>query len=218
MLSKLAFSGNAYIGVFCAANNALLAISPQVPRAAVRKAERTLGVPSVRLTLGGSTVIGSLLVMNSHGALVSTFARPEEVAALEAVDVYSLNHPLNALGNNVLVNDHGGICHPGYGRSVIREMESIFDVPIEPTTLGGMRTVGSAGVATNRGAICHPHATEAELQVVEAVLGVKPLISTANYGAPQLGACVVANERGALLGELTTPIEVGRIEEGLRLY
>lgn len=218
MLDKLDFTGNPYVGVFCAANDSVLVASPQVPRKAIAKAEATLGVKAVQTTLGGATVIGSVLVMNSKAALVSNFVQASEVAMLEGIDVYRLDHKLNAVGNNILVNDRGGLCHPGYGRRVVREIEKILDVEMVNSTIGAAKTVGSAAVVNNKGAICHPHSSEEELKVVEEVLGVKPVIATANYGTPQLGACVVANDMGAITGTPTTPIELGRIEEGLLLY
>ncbi len=218
MLRKLDFAGNPYLGVFCAANNSVIVASPHIPTKALRMAEDSLGVAIVRTTLGGSTVVGSLIAMNSRGALVTRFAEGDEVSQLREVDVYRLNHRLNAVGNNVLVNDRGGLCHPDYGREVIREMEDVFGVPVERATLGGMKTVGSAAVVNNRGAICHPHSREQELRLVQEMMKVVPMIATANYGTPQLGACVVANDSGALIGNTTTPIEVGRIEEGLHLY
>ncbi len=218
MLSKLDFAGNPYLGVFCAANNSILVASPHVPRKALQQAAGSLQVTAVQTTLGGSTVVGSLIAMNSAGALVSSFVEPAEVRRLQGVDSYRLDHRLNAVGNNVLVNDNGGVCHPGYNEDVVDEMEDVFGVPIVRATVGGMKTVGSAAVVNNNGAICHPHSREEELRLVEEVLRVKPLIATANYGTPQLGACVVANDNGALMGNPTTPIEVGRIEEGLHLY
>ncbi len=218
MLSKLDFAGNPYLGVFCAANNSFLVASPHVPRKALRRAEESLEVSVIETTLGGSTVVGSLIALNSKGALVSAFVEPGEVRKLGELDAYRLDHRLNAVGNNILVNDKGGICHPDYSLDVIEEMEDVFQVSIERGTVGGMKTVGSAAVVNNSGAICHPHSRDEEMRVLEEVLGVKPLIATANYGTPQLGACVVANDNGALMGNLTTPIEVGRIEEGLHLY
>lgn len=218
MLDKLDFSGNPYIGVFCAANDRLLVASPHVPRKALRRAERALGVRSVTTTLGGATVIGSVIAMNDRAAFVTNFAQDKEVGRLEGMEVYRLEHRLNAVGNNILVNNRGGLCHPGYGGRARKEMENVLGVELVPATVGGMRTVGSAAVATNRGAICHPHASEEELRLIEEVLRVTPVIATANYGTPQLGACVVANDGGAITGTPTTPIELGRIEEGLRLF
>lgn len=218
MLSKLDFSGNPYLGVFCATNDTLLVAAIHIPPGPLRQAEAALDVEVVRTSIGGSTVIGSLVAMNSNAVLLAGFAEEDEIARLEGIDVYVLDHKLNAVGNNILVNDKGAICHPGYGGQVLRELEDVFSVEVFPSTIGGMKTVGSAAVVNNRGAICHPHSTEEELRIVEEVLKVKPMIATANYGTPQLGACVVANDKGAIIGSPTTPIELGRIEEGLQLF
>jgi len=43
-------------------------------------------------------------------------------------------------------------------------------------------------------------------------------ITTANYGTAQIGACLVANSKGAVFGTRTTPIEIDRIQDGLGLY
>ncbi|MEE9268102.1 MAG: translation initiation factor IF-6 [Thermoplasmata archaeon] len=218
MLRKLDFSGNPYLGVFAATNDGAVIASPSVPAKTLRRVEDALGVRATRMYVGGSSLVGSLLALNSQAILLTSFARDEEVAKLKGLEAYVLEHRLNAVGNNVLVNDHGALCHPGYGSRAVHELEDVFGVQVQPATLGGQKTVGSAGVATNRGAICHPHATEEELALLEEVLKVKPVIATANYGTPQLGACVVANDGGAITGTPTTPIELGRIEEGLRLY
>ena len=73
-------------------------------------------------------------------------------------------------------------------------------------------------MATNKGVLCHPHAKPGEIEAVREALKVPVLITTANYGAAQVGACMVANSRGAVVGSRTTPIELGRIEEGLGLF
>lgn len=218
MLSKVDFAGSPYVGVFCATNDGILLAAPTVPPKALREVEAALRVPAVRTTVGGSNLVGSLAVLNSHALLAAGFARREELLRVEGLDVYTLAHPLNAVGNNILVNDRGALCHPGYDRRAVRELEDVFGVEVHPATIGGVQTVGSAAVVTNRGGLCHPHATEAELALVEGVLKVKPLIATANYGTPQLGACLVANDHGAITGTPTTPIELGRIEEGLQLF
>jgi translation initiation factor 6 len=217
-LRKVDFSGNPYLGVFAATNDGAVIAAPSVPDKTVRRVEDALGVRAIRINVGGSSLVGSLLALNSHAILLTGFARDEEIAKLDALDTYVMDHRLNAVGNNVLVNDHGALCHPGYGPRALHELEDAFGVEVQPGTLGGQKTIGSAGVATNRGAICHPHSTEEELVHLEEVLKVKPVIATANYGTPQLGACVVANDGGAVTGTPTTPIELGRIEEGLRLY
>lgn len=190
-----------------------------MPAKAARAIGEALGVRIVTTTVGGANVVGSLVAMNAHGAVVTGFAAPDEMAALKGLSVLALPHRLNAAGNNVLCNDRGAVVHPGYDDRTIRRIaDALGGVEVVRGTLAGIRTVGSAGVATDRGVLAHPHATEAELTLARDVLKVPAMITTANYGTAQVGACLVANSKGAVVGRRTTPIELGRIEEGLGYF
>jgi translation initiation factor 6 len=73
-------------------------------------------------------------------------------------------------------------------------------------------------VATNKGVLCHPEITREEFDLVKSVLKVDGAIGTANYGASMVGACLIANSKGAVVGYRSTPIELGRIEDALHLF
>lgn len=217
MLKRLEVAGNPYIGVFCAANDRVLLVHPNVPKPVVRQMGEALSADVVVTSVMKSTVLGSLVAMNSSGVLVTPFIEPDEMEAIGEA-VYPLPHRLSAVGNNVLCNDHGALVHPGYDQDAVNLISDALGVPVARGTVAGIRTVGSVAVATNRGILCHPHTRPGELEVLEKTLRVPAMITTANYGAAQVGACMVANSKGAVVGARTTPIELGRIEEGLRLY
>ncbi len=218
MLKKLDLQGNPYVGVFCASNDEVLVMPPGLPRAMVRGMEGALGVKARVTTVAGSTVVGSLLIMNSHGGVITGFAMPKEMETLGDLNLTALDDRLNAAGNTILANDRGAVVHPGYDKRSMDLIAEALGVEVVKGTIAGSRTVGSVAVANNKGAICHPHAKPEEIQLVRDALRVEVEIATANYGTPQVGACVVANDKGALVGTPTTPIEIGRIEEGLGLY
>ena len=209
------FNGNPYVGVYAAANDEVLVVGPEVPRRTGRTMADALEVRLVETTLAGSGVVGSLIAMNSTGAIVSGLAERNELGRLGMPRVKLLSDRLNAAGNNILCNDSGAIVHPGFDETSLREVSEVLGVPVERGTVAGVRTVGSAAVATNKGVLCHPHASESEMSLLQTVLRVPVRTTTANYGTAQIGACLVANARGAIIGSRTTPIEMGRIEEGL---
>jgi len=217
LIRRLDIAGNPYVGVFCAANDELAVVASDVPKSAVRHIEGALETRAVITRIGHSTVVGSLLAMNSKGILASPFIEEEEAEAI-GDGVYPLPHRLNAVGNNVLCNDHGAVVHPGYDDEALAFMKEVLNVPVVRGTIAGIRTVGAAAVATNKGAVCHPHARPAEMDLLKTTLQVPVVITTANYGAAQVGACLVANSHGAVIGARTTSIEIGRIEEGLGLF
>jgi len=206
------------VGVFGAASDELAVLAHDASSKVARLVEEALSVPVARTTIGGANVVGSLLAMNAHGAVVTGFAGQKELAALGNLPVFVLPHRLNAAGNNILCNDRGAVVHPGYDDRTLRLIGDVLGVEAVRGTVAGMRTTGSAGVATNRGVLAHPHATEEELRVLRDALKVSAMITTANYGTGQVGACLVANTKGAVVGMRTTPIELGRIEEGLGYY
>ena len=217
MLKRLEVTGNPYVGVMCAANDDLVIGPPQLPKSAIRSFVEALGTRVVLSWVSHSTVVGRLLAMNSNGVLATPYIEPEEIEAI-GDSVHPLPHRLSAVGNNVLCNDYGAVVHPGYDDDAIGFISDALGVRAVRGTIAGLRTVGAVAVATNKGVLCHPHARAEELEVVEKTLGAPVQITTANYGLGHLGACIVANMRGAVVGSRTTPIELGRIEEGLGYF
>ncbi len=217
MLRRLEVDGNPYIGVFCAANDEMLLHARPVPRPDVKSLSEALDVRAVGTNVAHSTVVGSLVALNSNGILTSPFIEAGELEAIGA-PVYPVPHRLSAVGNNVLCNDRGALVHPGYDDDAIELMQEVLGVPVVRGTVAGVKTVGAVAVATNKGVLCHPHAKPAEMDLIQETLKVPVAITTANYGSALVGACMVANSKGAVVGARTTPIELGRIEEGLALY
>lgn len=72
-----------------------------------------------------------------------------------------------------------------------------------------------SAVVTAKGLLCHPKSSNEELRVLEKVFDVPVMIGTVNHGSPVIGSGLVANSKGAIIGNLTTGIEIGRIEESL---
>lgn len=220
MLSKGDIFGNSYLGVFCVANENLALIPITARDELMESTGKSLDVDKViRTAVDGASIIGALMTMNSKAALVSYFMTDDEINLINPdIKITRLPHKLNAVGNNILANDNGALVHPAYEDDILGFISETLGVPVEKGTVAGFKTVGSAAVATNKGVVCHPHTGSFEIEQLERVLGVEVRIATANYGTGLLGACMIANSKGALIGEASTPIELGKIEEGLKLY
>lgn len=212
MLIKHAIDQKPYIGVFCVATEDLTVI-PLVDKDVFQEAMET---PVVKTTVGGTRVLGSLMVANSNGILVSDIAEKREIEPLlEHNDVTLVPDKFNALGNNILVNDHGALIHPELHKKTEDSIKSFLDVPVKRGKIAGIEMVGSVAVATNKGILCHPHVNGDEKEKMEELFNVPVMKTTANHGSAWIGACLIGNTKGAVIGDRTTPIEMGRIEEGL---
>ncbi len=210
------FNGSPFLGVFAEATEDSLLVANGVDHEEVAD---ELDVDAVYSgTIASSGVIGSTAVANSNGALVTSDALDHEIEAIEDeadVPVTRFPGPPNAVGNFVLANDEAAAVSPGLDSSQREAVEDALDVDVEPATLAGLEVVGSAGVATAEGVLCHPRSSDEELRTIEDVFDVHVDVGTVNYGTPLVGSGLVANTRGYVAGTETTGPELGRIEETL---
>ncbi|MCJ7561552.1 MAG: translation initiation factor IF-6 [Thermoplasmata archaeon] len=211
--------GSPYVGVFCAASEKL-AILPEATDPWVKDdLQEALGVDVLCTYLAGSVLIGSLASMNSNGIVVTNFADKSELKRLpKDLRVGIMEEKLNAAGNNILANDHGAYVNLNASRSSVKIIEDTLGVEVLRRTIASIYTVGSVAIVTSKGIVCHPRTSQDELKEISAFFKVPAALATLNYGTPYLGACAVANSKGAYIGGKSTPIELGKLEDGLGLY
>ena len=218
-LVQLDLTGSPYVGVFGRASDRIALVAHSVPEPVRLEVQRALGVEVRTLAIGGSGIVGSVVAMNSHGAVVADFADDEEVKALEGLGlkVGRVAGKFNAAGNNILVNDRAAFLNPDFSKAAESLVADVLGVPVERGTLAGLKTVGSAAAVTNKGLLAHPKTSDEELDLLEKLFKVEADIGTVNHGAPFIGAGVLANSNGAVAGTLTTGPELNRIENALDL-
>src|SRR2546426_3453974 len=162
LLKRLDFNGNPYVGVYAAANDQVLIVGPEVPRRTARAMADALEVRLVETTLAGSGVVGSLIAMNSAGAVVSGLAGAPELAKLGIQRVKRIADKLNAAGNNILCHDSRAVVHPGCDASTVREVSYVLGVPVERGTVAGGRTGRAPAGATHKRVLGPPPAHQDE--------------------------------------------------------
>jgi translation initiation factor 6 len=217
-IAQVDINGNPYIGIFCAANENIALVPIDLEKKIKKRIIESLDLEVIPILIAGSRLIGSLLVMNSKGAIVNNFAETREILQLEKyINVTILEEKLNAVGNNILANDFGALVHKKFSKKSITQIEDTLDVEVMKGTIAGLKTIGTAAVVTNHGGVCHPKVKEDELEFLKSLLKIEIVKGTANYGTPLVGACIIANSNGAVTGTTTTGIELGRIEDGFKL-
>ncbi len=210
--------GNPNVGVYARATSTHLFVPRGITDQNVTDLEEALGLPALRVSIGGSELIGSLVVANKNGCVLADFASDHEVKVFEKAGLkvarLTLSR-LNAAGNNILANDHGAITHPDMPAKSLTAIADALGVPVERGSVAGLPTVGSAAFATNRGVLCHPLSSPAELAFIKKCLHAPARIGTVNHGHGLVGAGLAANQNGVACGSSTTGIELGRIDEAL---
>jgi translation initiation factor 6 len=206
--------GTANIGIYCTACNKVIIIPTKVSGAKTEKLAECLKAPVVSTGIGDTALVGVFIVANSNGIAVPEFTSDDEIKAIKSVfegNVERVASKQNALGNLVLANDKGAIVSEMlamFEEDAFKKLKDVLGVEMVKGTVADLPYVGSLAKVTNKGGLVHPMATEKELQLLSDVLKVQMDVGTINGGIPFISSGILANDNGAIVGNLTTGPEV----------
>ncbi len=177
-----------------------------------------LDLPLVQSTVATLDAVGIMACANSNGIILPYTTTDEELAKIKRevkATVDWIDSKMTALGNIVLANDHGAICHPEFDKKAQQKIADVLDVEVVPGTIARLPIVGSNTVSTNVGAVTHPLATSEELELITELLKVDVEVGTVNRGSPYMRLGVIANSDGMIAGSETTGVELANISQAL---
>jgi translation initiation factor 6 len=217
VLKLIAYNRNPNIGVFAVSNDNLAVLPVNCSDNFFSILKVSLDVEVVKINILGTSLIGVMSVLNNKGILISKYASETEIQALKSADlsVCIINDKHTALGNLILSNDRAAIISELLSKRTVRSIEDFLDCEVVSRNIGGFKTVGSVGVATNQGALIHPHVKEDDLEWIGDILHVEVEIGTINRGVGFIKTGLIVNKNGALIGDVTTGPEIVRIEDSL---
>ncbi len=209
--------GNPYIGCFCLATEDFALVPLETPENFVKEVEKALKVSVIRCKIADSSLIGILAAANSYAIFLPSICEDDEEKKLKEeldVKIKRFNVKYTAIGNLLLLNDNGIVASSLIAKHA-RKFAEFLNIKFDCTTIAKSDLVGSSGIATNRGAVVNIDITEDEKKIVENTLDVEVTPCTANHGKPFIGACMIANSKGAIIGGLTTSIEISKMYQAL---
>ena len=219
--AKYAINGSDCVGAFALATDKYVFVGRSATEGSKKFLSTMLGVEAIDMSIGGMDFIGVLARANSNGMLVSNLATDREMDAIRGmklgINIEVLSSTLNAVGNNMILNDKVAIVNPEYSRKDMAIIEDVFGVEVIGSSIGSFKTVGANDVLTNKGLVINNHASDEEKEKLDKETGFDSVRSTANMGSLGVGIAVVANSNGALIGDTTTGYEFSRIVDGLYL-
>jgi translation initiation factor 6 len=219
MIKLVSYNRNPNIGVVGRANDSIVLLPQDCPDNFFALASDVLEVEAFKTGICGTSLLGSMVAMNNNGILLPKNVYEEERKEMEKLDmnVVVIEDKYTALGNLILLNDYGAIVSQVFSDEAVSTMRDALGCEVERGDLGGFRTIGSIGIATNRGVIIHPMVEEEKLKWVEEILHVDVDVGTVNRGIGFVRTGMIANSNGVLVGLDTTGPEIARIEDSLGL-
>ncbi|MGC9011430.1 translation initiation factor IF-6 [Thermogladius sp.] len=217
---KLSVYGNSNIGVYIFVNNEIALVPPGLPRDDLEMISEILGVNVFEFRVAGSPLNGVFVAGNDNGILLPHFVHSSELDWLKkevsryGLEVRVLKSRVTALGNAILLNNKAGIASPDFSEEDVKEMVEVLRINVVRRSLMNLPIPGSLGVVNDFGGIVHPDLPEDEISLIKQVLGVTVEKATVNAGVPFIKSGLIANNRGVIVGGITTGPEILRIKRG----
>jgi translation initiation factor 6 len=212
------FHGDPNVGLYGFATDKYAIVGVHVEKT-LGELKELLQVPVFSTSLLKLDLLRIFITGNSRHILVPGFLPDSDMDSLKDIAkkagvklaVINTEH---ALGNLVLLNDHGCLISPLI-RKYKEEIQSVLGIPAEVGQISLLNIVGSLGFATSKGCIVHPAALNSEAEIIEKVLKVKVDTGSVSFGSPYPGAGLLGNSYGFLASKNTAGPELERIAETL---
>ncbi|HIH23229.1 TPA: translation initiation factor IF-6 [Candidatus Micrarchaeota archaeon] len=218
-MNSIAYYGNPWVGMFAKTNNSITIVPVDAQDKMVDIITERLGTSVIKTSIAESNISGLYCVMNSNGMVVPNITTNEEMSFLKnsGLNVYRSKEIQNAHGNNIVVNDKGGLVSDRIEHAEVLKMQDALGVELVQMQIAEYHTIGSCCIATNKGFLTHFKTSEEEFSAIESALKVRGSKGTANMGTGFVTLGVIANDKGYVAGAATSAFELGRIEEALGL-
>ncbi|MGP6207190.1 translation initiation factor IF-6 [Cuniculiplasma sp. SKW3] len=214
MIRKFSIFESEFIGLYCRAWDDMAIVPVQLDDLSRKTISEVLDVSIQESRMDPSGMYGVFSVMNSNGIIVGGNSGKIDFDPGKRRVLY-LRDTINAVGNDIVANDHGAMVHEDFDNKSVKMIEETLDVETVKGRMGVFQTVGSGSVATNKGMIVNPEVSDDDIEILKDIFKVPVSAGTANFGSPMVGASLIANTKGILVGEKTTSIEIGGIDDVL---
>ncbi|MFW9768889.1 MAG: translation initiation factor IF-6 [Candidatus Thorarchaeota archaeon] len=218
MIARTDFEGDSNVGAYGIVTDSFVFTSSNMSEKGLDTIERTFNLPLVQSTIATLDAVGLVAVATSNGILVPYTISDDELEQIKTasdINVDWLDDKMTALGNIIITNDNGAMCHPDFSFKSRQKISDTLGVEVVPGSIAKLPIVGANTIATNKGAIVHPLATEGEIELLAQLLKVEVEVGTVNRGSPFTSLGVLANIDGMIAGTETTGVELAHISQVL---
>ncbi|CCW59974.1 unnamed protein product [Phytomonas sp. EM1] len=179
-------------------------------------------IPVIYTSIGGSRIIGRLVIGNRNGLIVPSMTTDQELQHLrnslpDNVKLQRVEERLSALGNCIVCNDHVALIHTDLSRETEEVIRDVLGVQTFRTSIASNALVGTYAVVTNKGCLVHPKTPAEDMDEISSLLQVPVVAGTINRGNAAVGSGLLVNDWVAFCGLTTTATELTVVERVFHL-
>ena len=205
---------SSFIGIYVALFDDRAIVPPIAPRGFLKRLDRYLRVSPITTTIGGISSVGSMVAMNRRGIILPKTVEEDELSAISPANFEALvvDSKLLAWGNLLVVNNKGALISNMVPRNVAKQISDFLDVECVPFNLRGFRTIGSFFAVSDNLGLVSPLIDSDGLELARSVLKVRFSPTTVNDGEMLVKLGVLLNDKGLVVGQDTTGVELMAIQ------
>ena len=215
-VSKTRILGSSYVGLFGLTNNELCIVARGTATKVKKDIESVLDVKTIEAGIYDSNLLAVFAKMNNKEVYLPSYALGREIEAIEKEIKVKVIQTEQALGNLIEVNDTHAVVSKTLQSKSVEAIQS-NGLEILQENVAQTDAIGSSLLLLNNSFVINPNATEEEVKKIQETLNIKGGSATANGGDSFIRNSTIANEKGFIVGDLTTGHELNRIEEALEV-
>ena len=214
---KTSFNEDPNIGLRIFSNDKFCIVPISTSEKLCKNFEEVLKVPIIKTNIAGTTLVGAFICGNNSKIILPDILFDKEIEILKEnnINFEILDTKLTALGNNIVMNDHGVVINPDYSKEDEEKIGKIFGLPVKKWKINDLEIVGSLVKLNDKGCITNHDIADFEINFLEKFLKTKITTGTVNFGSPNIASGLVCNKNGFIIGGLSSGTEIVNIDEGL---
>lgn len=211
------FNTNPNIGLYMFSTDSYCLIGQEVPEKHRQGIEEALGVPTYRLTVAGTSLIGVFAAGTDNLLLLPDILLEHEKRQLESLNIpYAFFKTNNtALGNNILFNEHGCLVNPIYSENEQKELKRLIGLEPQVRRIANVETPGSIITFNNELGLLHNDATVEDINAVSDLFNRECTNATINMGVPYIKSGLCCNKNGFVISATSSGPEIAFVDEYL---
>jgi translation initiation factor 6 len=202
------------IGAFAYATNKVCLLPKGIDNKTKKIFNETLETEILETTISNSPLIGIFIVANENGAILPWTSSKEEIDMLKSYfkDIEVLESKFNAIGNLVSANSKGAVLHVDFNENEIELIKSVLKVN-KIAKLSKNKPLASYLFVDDNGFLASLYFDDYDIKMFEDVFSVQGDIGTVNRGSNIIKLGIIKNNKGLIVGGLTTGAEIAKIEQ-----
>ena len=209
-IALMSFNNNSNIGLYAFANDEICLVGQEVDDESMSKIKEILNVPTHKISIAGTSLVGVFCAGNSNILLVPHIIQKSEEDELIrlGINYKKINTKFTALGNIIATNNKGAVLSPEFSDEEVKLISEYLAVPAKKGKISELNNMGSCLKVNNIGGIAHKDINKAEIEFIQNVLQIEILDGTVNMGSPYVSSGIIANSNGFIIGSQSAGPEI----------